>query len=80
VGKHIAGRSLAAIVDNGRFIGLTMTALRGGDWCCYGRLLPDGALHQYGTGKISRAKKWLTDENEVHAQRYDVNQGGGGAS
>ncbi len=70
----------AIILSAGRPVATCTTALRGGDHCCYGELLPGGDLHQYGTGTISRAKKWMGDDELLMSiPARSVNQGGGGS-
>ncbi len=73
-------KTIAAIIhDGGWLVGLCRTALRGGEACHYGHWLPGGHFHRLGSGKISRAKRWLTPENEADAEIFDVRGTRGGS-
>ena len=71
-------KTLAAIISGGQFIGLAYTEIASGEPVCYGHE-HGSSIVQIGRGKISRAKKWMTDEHVAFAPRYVVNQGGGPA-
>ena len=64
-------KTKAAIINKGEFIGFTKTDLKNGSLCCYGKYLFGSKKYicQIGTGKISRAKKWL----KLNGPHYDVN-------
>lgn len=74
-----SNKTRAAVISNGILIGFTSTSMKNGASCCYGYDLTDnGNLIKSGTGKISRAKNWMSQDIAIDPELY-VNNGGGGA-
>ena len=75
-----AEKTTAVIIRNGVAMAQTKTAAGNGERVHYGwDTINNGkAIHEIGTGKISRAKKWLDDDELMEALgSAHVNYGGG---
>lgn len=73
-------KTRAVLVQAGQVVAQTYTTARAGDTVSYGWERAGGAIHAVGRARVSRAKRYLND-NELMLSLEDkvalVNRGGG---